>query len=211
MLSAEIESLKGRWTMKTTAKILRASGLDAALVLVFLTATGYGAHVTFGSSYGYSAGLTQVRYDAYDVDYTSRKLRSCVSTSAGIVFNGHVSLFAEAFTQQYNEVYHAMSNGGGAVSESSGTKFSYFGVSLEYRFFRDFRRPWNPYVDVGIYGLFYLDLFGSGPPAYPKTGSFKAAAGTRIRVAGPLFLTPQVAYFSGSSSVSFQVGLNLIL
>ena len=197
--------------MKTTARTLRVSSLAAALVLVFLTATGYGAHITFGLSYGYSAGLTQVRYDSYNVDYTSPRLRACASTSVGIVFNGHVSLFAEAFIQQYDEVYHAMSNGGGAVSESSGTKFSYFGLSLEYRFFRDLRRSWNPYIDVGIYGLLYLDFFGFGPPAYPKTGCFKAAVGTRIRVAGPLFLTPQVAYFSGSSSVSFQAGLNLIL
>jgi hypothetical protein len=197
--------------MKTMARILRASGFAAALVLVFLAAPGYGFHFAFGLSYGYSANLTQVQYDPYYAGYTSPKLKTCASTSAGIVFNGHISLFAEAFIQKYDEVSHYLSAGGDAVSGSYRTDFAYFGVSLEYRFFRDFRRSWNPYIDVGIYGLFYLDLFGLGPPAYPKTGCFKVAAGTRIRVAGPLFLTPQVAYFSGSSSISLQAGLNLII
>lgn len=197
--------------MKTAARIFRSSSLAAAIVLVLLTTNSYGARLSFGLSYGYSSALTQIRYDAGYLDYTSPKLKACVSSSAGIVFDGHFSLFAEAFIQDFDEVYHYMSTGGDAVSGAYGTKFCYIGLSLEYRFFRDFRRSWNPYLNVGVYGLLYLDLFGSGPPSYPRTACFQAAVGTRIRVAGPLYLNPQVAYFSGSSSVSVQAGLSLIL
>jgi hypothetical protein len=113
--------------------------------------------------------------------------------------------------QRFDEVYHYISDVGDDVSESYSTKFFYFGPSLEYRFFKDIRRSWNPYLSVGAYALLYLDLFNFGAPEYPKTVCFKAAAGARIRVAGPLYFNPQVAYYSGSSSVSFQAGLSLIL
>lgn len=38
-----------------------------------------------------------------------------------------------------------------------------------------------------------------------------AAEGARIRVTGPLYFNPQVAYYSGFSSASFQAGFGLIL
>lgn len=198
--------------MKTTARSLRSSALAASFVLVFLTVKSYGTQVLIGLNYGYSSALTQVRYDQYSLDYyTSPKLKACLSSSIGIAFNTHFSLIAEWFRQEFDEVNHYMSDAGDVVSGSSSTEFDYFGLSLEYRFFKDIRRSWNPYFNVGAYGLFYLDLFGGGAPEYPKTVCFKAAAGARIRVAGPLYFNPLVAYYSGSSSVSFQAGLGLIL
>jgi hypothetical protein len=38
-----------------------------------------------------------------------------------------------------------------------------------------------------------------------------AAEGARIRVTGPLYFNPQMAYYSGFSSASFQAGFGLIL
>jgi hypothetical protein len=196
--------------MKTTARILRSSALSATFILVFLTFKSYGAHLLIGFKYGYSSALTEVRYDKYNLDYTAPKLKACRSISIGIVSENHLSLIGEAFVQKFDEVNHYISNVGDATSGSYGTDFLYIGLSLEYRFFKDIARSWNPYITVGAFALFYLDLFGGGPPEYPKAGCVKAAMGTRIRVAGPLYLNPQVAYFSGSSSVSFQAGLDVI-
>lgn len=199
--------------MKTTARILRSSALSATFILVFLTFKSYGAHLLIGFKYGYSSALTEVRYNKYYQDYTAPKLKACRSISIGIVSENHLSFMGEAFVQKFDEVNHNISdisNVGDTISGSYGTDFLYIGLSLEYRFFRDIRRSWNPYITVGAYTLFYLNLFGGGPPEYPKTGCVKAAMGTRIRVAGPLYLNPQVAYFSGSSSVSFQADLDVI-
>jgi hypothetical protein len=106
----------------------------------------------------------------------------------------HVSLLGDMFTQKSND---------------DDLTFTYFGLSVEYRFFKNIARFWNPYISVGASFLFYLD-FGGGPPDYPKTAAIQATAGTRIRLGGPIYLNPQVAYNSGSSGVSFLIGLDMI-
>ena len=197
--------------MKPTARILRLSALSATFILVLLTFKSYGAHLLIGFKYGYSSALTEVRYDKYGLDYTVPKLKTCRSVSIGIVSDNHLSIIGEAFVQKFDEVRHYITYvGNDATYGPYGTDFLNLGLSLEYRFFKEIARSWNPYINIGAFALFYLDLFGGGPPEYPKTVCFKAAMGTRIRVAGPLYLNPQVAYFSGTSSVSFQAGLDVI-
>jgi hypothetical protein len=210
IFGAAVESLEKRMTMKSTARIRRSSALAAAFILIFLTSKSYGAHVVIGLNCGYSSTLRDVRYGESYLEYTAPKLKACFSSSVGIVFRNHFSLIVETFVQEFDEVHHYLSNTGDVISGSSGAKFLYFGLSLEYRFFRDIRRSWNPYINVGAYTSLYLNLFGLGSPEYPKNGCFRAAVGTRIKLAGPLYLNPQVVYFSGSSSVSFQAGLDFI-
>ena len=190
----------------------RFSGMAALLTVGVLTVgvvESYGMDVIFGSDIGRSFTLSTYRYDEYGDIYLTPELKMCMTCVIGFNLAGNFSLFAEAQVQRYEEIYHPFSGGPSAISH--GRSFAYVGGSLEYRFFRNVRRTWNPYLRFGVYGLLYLNLFGAGAPEYPRTASVGISAGTRIRLAGSLYLDPRLLYMSGSSSVALLVGLDLII
>jgi hypothetical protein len=201
---------RGRSTTKIRAGFIGCRAAAAVLVLSAFAAPSYGAGVLLGSSGGYSFALSEMRYNESAWGYTTPRLSECYAFTLGVLFDGHIALKGQMLVQRYASVDHPASSPASPVVNSKDG-FPYLGADLEYRFFDDLGRRWNPYIGVGIYGLIYLDFFGSGPPTYPRTTCFKAEAGTRIRLAGPLYLNPSVAYHSGYSGLSFEVGLDLVI
>ncbi len=138
-------------------------------------------------------------------------MKSCSAYSIGIAFAKNISVSVEMFKQQYDEVEHDLLPAGDVIGSTWNTSFAYFGAALEYRFFEDIRRSWNPFISVGVYTLLSLNLFGVGPPEYPDTVSVKVALGTRVRLDKMLYFNPRILFISGSSCVAFQAGLELII
>jgi hypothetical protein len=195
--------------MTGTPKGVRSIGAALVLIAGFVTVPGFAVDFVIGAGGGYSLALTERRMGLYGEGTVERlaEPRACLSASLGLSFRGHFSLVAE-FHHQWVDAVDRTYPGGEIIATWPNTEpFAYLGLSLEYRLFEDVRKSWNPYFSFGVYGLLWL----FGPPEYPSSTSFKMAAGAKIRLTGPLFLNPRVAYYSGMSGLSFQVGLDLIL
>ncbi len=188
----------------TTARMSRSAVLALVFVLSGASLQGYGANFIFGTGVGYSLPMSASLYGSNPSGYLTRSLKSCSIQSIGVA-GGHFGLFLEGCVQKYSESW------AGYAAAYGREKFLYIGAALEYRFFGDIRRTINPYASLGAYALFYLDLFGSGPPEYPKTGSINLTIGTRIRLVKVLYLNPRMTYLTGSSALALQAGIDLII
>lgn len=185
--------------------------LAAVLLFSIFPFKGYGAKFMIGCGFGYSVSLKDKRIDTFGSVYRTARPGTCVNPSIGIMFRGHFSIAAEALYQNYGTADRLISDGTVVATWPAYNDFLYIGVTLEYRFFEEIRKSWNPYVSVGFYGYPQIGPFAGGPPYYPASGSINAGVGTRIRIAGPLYLNPRVAFVSGISSLSLRAGLDLIL
>jgi hypothetical protein len=205
--------------MKAVVKVLR-SILATAFVLFFFAPGIHGASNAFkltGLGGGYSFLLKDVRYLESDQGYVAPKMGPCLGLSFGLVTDGHIGILLDGSVQFYNEIYHNLTDVGPTTTVHDSTALLRFGASLEYSFFRDVGRVWNPYVSLGGFFIVPLDveyfIDGSSRSDYPRKGEkggFQAAAGTRIRMSRSVYLNPRVVYYSGISIVSFQVGIDLI-
>ena len=206
--------------MKTMVKVLRSTLLATAFVLFFAAPGIHGASNAFkltGLGGGYSFLLKDVRYQESGQGYVAPKMGPCLGLSFGLVTDGHIGIILDGSVQLYDEVYHNLTDVGEPTPVIDSTALIHFGASLEYSFFRDVGRVWNPYVSFGGFFLVPLDVVyfidGSSRADYPRKGEkagFQASAGTRIRMSRSVCLNPRVVYYSGISVVSFQVGIDLI-
>ncbi len=186
------------------ARTLRSVVLATLFILSAATLQGYCADFILGAGLGYSLPMSSTLYGSHPAGYVTRSLKTCSIQSIGVA-GGHFGLFLEGCVQKYSESWAGY---GAAYSHEN---FLYLGAAMEYRFYSDIRRIINPYVGLGAFALFYLDLFGSGPPEYPKTGSINFSVGTRIRLAKVLYLNPRMTYLTGSSALALQAGIDLII
>lgn len=206
--------------MKTRGRVLRSTALPVVFVLFFLAPAIHAASNAFkltGLGGGYSFLLKDVRYQESDHGYVAPKMGPCLGLSFGLVTDGHIGIILDGSVQFYDEVYHNLTDVGEPTPVIDSTALLHFGASLEYSFFRDVGRVWNPYVSFGGFFIVPLDVVyfidGSNPPDYPRKGEkagFQASAGTRIRMSRSVYLNPRVVYYSGISIVSLQVGIDLI-
>jgi hypothetical protein len=188
----------------TESRTLRSVALATLFILAAATLRGYGANFIFGTGVGYSFPMSASLYGSHPAGYMTRSLKTCSIQSIGVA-GGHFGLLLEGCVQNYGESW------AGYGTDYGHDRFLYLGGALEYRFFGDIRRTINPYVSLGAYALFYLYLFGSGPPEYPKTGSINFTVGTRIRLVKVLYLNPRMTYLTGSSALVVQAGIDLII
>jgi hypothetical protein len=205
--------------MKKKEGILQSSVLTAVFAIVFLTAKGCSADVLgmIGIGYGFPLALTEVRYDdstggsGYGY-YSSPRLKGCLLVSIGFISTDHFGFILEAFDHKYSEALHRKSSAADVIIDSYDQSFAYLGFALEYRLFKGLQRYWNPYINVGAFiSLNVFNPYDLGSPEYPQTSCLKVALGTKIRVTGPFYLNPRVSYISGSQSLLFQAGLELII
>jgi hypothetical protein len=195
--------------------------MATAFMLFFVAPEIHAASNAFkliGLGGGYSFLLKDVRYLESDQGYVAPTMGPCLGLSFGFVTDGHFGIILDGSVQFYKEIYRNLMDVGPPTTLYDSTALLHFGVSLEYSFFRDVGRVWNPYVSLGGFFIVPLDvdfdlINGSKPPDYPRKGEkagFQAAAGTRIRISRSVYLNPRVVYNSGISVVSLQVGIELI-
>jgi hypothetical protein len=207
--------------MKTRGRVLRSTALPVVFVLFFLAPAIHAASNAFkltGLGGGFSFLLKDVRYLESDHGYVVPKMGPCLGLSFGLVTDGHIGIILGGSVQFYDEVYHNLMDVGEPTTVYDSTALLHFGASLEYSFFRDVKRVWNPYVSLGGFFIVPLDvefdfINGSNPPDYPRKGEkagFQASAGTRIRMSRSVYLNPRMVFYSGISIVSLQVGIDLI-
>lgn len=194
--------------MESSRGDLRRTALAIAVVLILTTLHSYGADFVIGAGGGYSLAFKERRILLYEGTMERlAKPRECLSASIGLSMRNRISLIAEFLYQRYDAIDRTYPEGTLITTWHFGDPIYYVGVSLEYRLFEEVRRSWNPYFSCGFFKLLYL----WGAPEYPSSVSIKLGVGTRIRLSGPLYLNPRVAYISGISGLSFQAGLDLIL
>jgi hypothetical protein len=207
--------------MKRMKRVLWATALPAAILLSFFAPKSYAASNAFkltGLGAGYSFVLKDVRYRESDRGYFGPTMRPCLALSLGLVSDGHFGIIFDGVLQFYDEVYHNLTDVGPRTTVNDSAALLNLGVSLEFSFFRDIKRSWNPYVSFGGFMIVPLNteihfIDGSYPPDYPRKGEkagFKAAAGTRVRMTRSVYLNPRVVYYSGTSILSVQVGIDLV-
>jgi hypothetical protein len=207
--------------MKRMTRVLRSTGLPAAIVLFLRATESYAESNAFkltGLGGGYSFVLKDVRYLESDHGYLGPTMRPCLALSLGLVSDGHFGIIFDGVLQFYDEAYHNLTDVGPRTAVNDSAALLNLGVSLEFSLFRDIKRSWNPYVSFGGFiivplnnEIYFID--GSNPPDYPRKGEkagFKAAVGTRIRMARSAYLNPRVVYYSGISILSVQVGIDLV-
>lgn len=190
--------------MNTKRKNPHRVALASIIFLCVLTIKGFGANYFVGFGFGFSLPLKDARIATFPEYYRTAGPKESLNPSIGIIFNGHFSLAVEMLYQSYDAVDH--SHDGAAIQTwNNYSHFSHFGAVLEYRFFDDIRKPWNPYVSVAVYGP-----VSGGQEGYPDTPSFEVALGTRIKVARSLYINPKAGYVSGITSLSLRAALEYI-
>jgi hypothetical protein len=201
---------------------LRDHGFFLIAVCLFLLIyqnQGLSADFYFGYNYGYSSALKQTHYDEYvwsgdpvGTYFTSPKLKN--SQRYYIQFfpkESKIGFSCEVFRQVYDAVEHQTLNGIETGSSSSPRNFAYFLIGADYRFFADKDKRFNPYLNLSLMGLFYLDLFGGGPPSYPNTYDLKFGTGIKYKLVPGILLNSNMSYFVGNSILSLQLGLEFCL
>lgn len=191
--------------------------LVISLVFLALPIIAHGADFVLGYGFGYSYALLEKQYGEDNWgwghhiirSYFSSALNSSREFSLGI-FLKKIGFTLDVIKQRYNENYHQTLNGIEMLTHSMASDYVYFCIGAEYRFFAEKEKRLNPYINIGLAILFYLDLFGGGPPDYPETTDARLSGGIRLKTISPIFVNTKISYFPRNSILSGMIGLEVI-
>ena len=120
-----------------------------------------------------------------------------------------VGFSIELCKQNYRESYIELYQGIEQWRYADRDAFMYVGGSFDICLLPKSRLA--PYVGVGLLKLLYLNIFGNGPPDYPRNFETKVMAGARYRLGRRWNLDSGVGYFAGNRIFSVRLGLEFLL
>jgi hypothetical protein len=171
----------------------------------------------FGYSYGYSFALKEKRYDVntWSGDpigeyFSTPRMKDCRKFYIQFFPKNKKYGFTFAFFRQtYDKVEHWTLNNAEIGSSFYKTDFSYYILGVDYRFFANKDARLNPYLEAGLMKLFYLNLFGSGPPAYPSDIDLLFGGGMKLKIMRGLLINARMNCLATNLISSLLIGLEL--
>jgi len=180
----------------------------------------FGFDGAIGYYFGRSFNATEQKYGHYALGgadvfeyFATPELKTFHDFSCA-VFAKNFGLTFDFIQQKYDEIWHETLDGV-EIGKKSETEYVFYGLGLgiEYRFFADRNKRFNPYVSANAFGFSYFKLHIRGKkinPDYPKRTDYRLAGGLRIKTISPIFVKAQLSYFPRNSILSFSAGLELI-
>lgn len=196
----------------TIKKALVTAGTLLALFLAAGREASGAVGIWVGYGYGFSNSSKQYEQETFwdYSSYATRTMKASLDYRVRISSKkSPVGFSFEVYTQDYEEAYVELYQGMEQRRERYKERFGYCGGTLDYSFFP--KRKLDPYIGLGLFGLLYIDLFGSGPPPYPATVALKLIGGVRYKLGRRVNIDASADYLPANGIVSLRMGLEFIL
>jgi hypothetical protein len=202
------------------AKPANWTALPVLCVIILLAApeNGLGGDLIFGYKYGGSFALSEKQYSIYSwsgwpsgKSFSTSDFKQCWE---GYVEyfprQGHFGFSLGVSKQCYMEIRNREIDGIRSEDCRYEADFVYFIAGTDFRFFKRRDVRFNPYLNVDLLSLFYLDLFGSGPPDYPATFGLRLGGGMKLKLVERIYLNTDLQFYPGDSFASARAGLEIV-
>jgi hypothetical protein len=196
--------------------VITTALVTAGMLLALFLAVGREAsgEVRISLGYGYGFSNKDKPYDEQIYgdyrQFLTRTMRTC--SDIRIRFASKTSPLGfslEVSQQNYEESYVELYQGLEQYRSGYKDRFVYYGGVMDVSLFP--KKKLNPYLGVGLLKLFYINIFGSGPPDYPEDVAVKLIGGARYRLGSRWNIDSSVNYLVSNGILSVRLGLEFTL
>ena len=199
--------------MRNTIKtVIIAAGMLLALLLGASREASGEVRLSLGYGYGFSnkdKPYDEQIYGDYR-QFVTRTMGACSDVRIRFASKtSPIGFSLEVSQQSYEEAYVELYQGLELYRSAYKDRFVYYGGVMDVSLLP--KKKLNPYLGIGLLKLFYINIFGSGPPDYPVDIEVKLIGGARYRLGRRWNIDSSVNYLVSNGIFSVRLGLELTL